>query len=557
MLTYLTRNKLASFLLAVNEGERQIEIIRQILCEQEDFEPYAAFKRIDRHKRGVLNAVDIKNFLEDNKVNFSELDCDIFVQRYDANGDGQLSYSEFLQGVLTLDNTVLRTVTTQRKNYDVGNGYLPYDIEYALSKVIAKEIEFYINLDAKKEELLNFHDFNYANAFAAIDKASCGTINYDNLRTFFKGQSIYPGDDEIIPMLRRLDKNDDGLITFDEFVASLEPISIILRSIANRRNASGGLVSPTKTSGRREASPTRRTASPSRRGGSPSRAENFTQSVSFASPEKRVGYPPRSGGSPLRKEASPYRKEASPRRREASPIRKEASPIKEAAQSLARRMEELENSLRTSSPLRVTSPVKNHKGQTSALESTIEGTASSSLRKSQIYKDFSRTQSKSPIRNASRQTLQTPEKGASVRSQHNSTQKNIKKTLNFDENVSHYILIQTLKQFIVLDKDLETSKQDLTLKSDFNLLDFFRTFDITNHGAVSCRELEAGLIKYGIYPNKEELHLLFKRLDVDNDNLLRFSDFAETFTPRQKEYANLLHNRNANTNESIVEVYKV
>lgn len=138
MLTYLTRNKLAAFLLAVNEGERQIEIIRQILCEQEDFEPYAAFKRIDRYKKGVLNAVDIKSFLEDNKINFSEHDCDIFVQRYDIDGDGQLAYSEFLQGVLTLDNTVLRTITTQRKNYDVGNGYLPYDVEYALSKVITK-----------------------------------------------------------------------------------------------------------------------------------------------------------------------------------------------------------------------------------------------------------------------------------------------------------------------------------------------------------------------------------------------------------------------------------
>lgn len=421
-----------------------------------------------------------------------------------------------------------------------------------------REIEFYIGLDAKKEELLNFQDFNYANAFAAIDKSSCGTINYDNLRMFFKGQSIYPGDDEIIPILRRLDKNDDGLITFDEFVQSLDPISIILRSIANRRNASGGLVSPTKTSVRREASPTRRTASPSRRVASPTRADSFAQSVSFASPEKRVGYPQRSGGSPLRKEASPYRKEASPRRREASPIRKEASPTrKEAAQSLAKRMEELESSLRTSSPLRMTSPTLNHKGQASVKESVLEATASSSLRKSQIYKDFSRTQSKSPIRNsASRQTLQTPEKGTSGRSQHNSAQKNIKKTLNFDENVSHYILIQTLKQFIALDKDLETTKQDLTLKSDFNLLDFFRTFDITNHGAVSCREFEAGLIKYGIYPNKEELHLLFKRLDTDNDNLLRFSDFAETFTPKQKEYANLLHNRNP-TNESIIEVYKV
>jgi len=133
----------------------------------------------------------------------------------------------------------------------------------------------------------------------------------------------------------------------------------------------------------------------------------------------------------------------------------------------------------------------------------------------------------------------------------------VKKGLKFEENVNHFLLIQTLKQFIVLDKDLEISKQDAALKSDFNLLDFFRTFDTISRTSISCKDFEVGMVKYGVYPNKEDLALLFKKMDVDDDGLLRFSDFAETFTPKQKEYSNLLHNRTPAHTETVVDIQKV
>lgn len=137
MMSYSTRHKLAQFLLELNEGERQIEIIRQILCEQEQFEPYAAFKRIDRLERGYLTARDLVHFLEDNKILHNEKNCSLFIQRYDQDGDGRLVYSEFLTAVITLDNQILRTVATQRPNYEVRpDEYLAYDVEYALTKLI-------------------------------------------------------------------------------------------------------------------------------------------------------------------------------------------------------------------------------------------------------------------------------------------------------------------------------------------------------------------------------------------------------------------------------------
>lgn len=45
----------------------------------------------------------------------------------------------FLPALLPYDNPDLRTVVTQRKVLDVPhNEFLPYEVEYALSRVIAK-----------------------------------------------------------------------------------------------------------------------------------------------------------------------------------------------------------------------------------------------------------------------------------------------------------------------------------------------------------------------------------------------------------------------------------
>ncbi len=50
MLSASSQAKFCELLLRISEEEREIEVIRQVLCEQSEFEPYAAFIRIDRNK---------------------------------------------------------------------------------------------------------------------------------------------------------------------------------------------------------------------------------------------------------------------------------------------------------------------------------------------------------------------------------------------------------------------------------------------------------------------------------------------------------------------------
>jgi len=136
MQTVELRKKLTALLLKINEGERQIEILRQALCEQDLFEPYAAFKRLEHYSKGSLNISDILKFLSESKITHIEEFCAAFIQRYDLDGDCKLKYSEFLNAVLPANNPVLRAAATQRANYGVGQDKtLPYQVEYALTRV--------------------------------------------------------------------------------------------------------------------------------------------------------------------------------------------------------------------------------------------------------------------------------------------------------------------------------------------------------------------------------------------------------------------------------------
>ena len=48
----------------VGETEMQIEFARQNLCKAQNFEPYAAFQRVDREDKGYILAKDVYRYMK-------------------------------------------------------------------------------------------------------------------------------------------------------------------------------------------------------------------------------------------------------------------------------------------------------------------------------------------------------------------------------------------------------------------------------------------------------------------------------------------------------------
>ena len=95
MISFSTKSKLANLIQTISEGERKLEAVRQVLSEQHLFEPYSAFRRIDRDRKGYLNLHDIKLFLRENKLFISEEAIFNVFCIYDINNDGKITYSKY------------------------------------------------------------------------------------------------------------------------------------------------------------------------------------------------------------------------------------------------------------------------------------------------------------------------------------------------------------------------------------------------------------------------------------------------------------------------------
>lgn len=80
------------------------------MAKQHGFEPWAAFKRIDRLGLGKICANDINEFLKDNMVDYiTEQECFHMFNFFDRDADGFLDFQDFLVMVLPNNDMILRS----------------------------------------------------------------------------------------------------------------------------------------------------------------------------------------------------------------------------------------------------------------------------------------------------------------------------------------------------------------------------------------------------------------------------------------------------------------
>lgn len=109
MLSDQTVDILKAFFIAVADHELTIEKQRQYLARLEEFEPYATFVRLDRNNNGYLTAHEIASFLRDNEFeDVSIEECELLIKFFDSDEDGVLNYTDYMQIVITCDDTYLR-----------------------------------------------------------------------------------------------------------------------------------------------------------------------------------------------------------------------------------------------------------------------------------------------------------------------------------------------------------------------------------------------------------------------------------------------------------------
>ena len=96
MLCEKTSTLVGEFFVKIARLEKKLEVIRQMLCEFDQFEPYSSFQRLDRSRNNFITAEDVFLFLKENQqTSFTEEQISAtFLKHYDYDQDGILCYAE-------------------------------------------------------------------------------------------------------------------------------------------------------------------------------------------------------------------------------------------------------------------------------------------------------------------------------------------------------------------------------------------------------------------------------------------------------------------------------
>ena len=96
MLSIETDKRLAKLMMQLAEGERTIEIARQVLSDLYDFDAYQIFKNLDIEGKNRIDAINIIEFLKNKGMYTSQDEAKLIILFYDQDFDGVLTYPEFI-----------------------------------------------------------------------------------------------------------------------------------------------------------------------------------------------------------------------------------------------------------------------------------------------------------------------------------------------------------------------------------------------------------------------------------------------------------------------------
>ena len=60
-------------------------------------------------------------------------------------------------------------------------------------------------------------------AFNTIDSRGQGFLKVEDLRTFIKAMNLYPSEKNLGLLFGRFDNDEDGVVSYDEFVTAITP----------------------------------------------------------------------------------------------------------------------------------------------------------------------------------------------------------------------------------------------------------------------------------------------------------------------------------------------
>ncbi|CAG9334623.1 unnamed protein product [Blepharisma stoltei] len=510
-----TERRLAEFFSTAASGELEVENARIALSENRDFDPYSAFKVLDRFSNGYLNYIDIKTFLENNRIFVSSQEIDMLISQYDSDSDGRLVLSDFHQLTLPSTNLVIRDIALNRS----GILRLSVDVEFLLVRLLDKEISLQRRLEAIRKDLELFPEFSIIKAFDTIDYPSSGFVTRDKIADFLRKNLISAFSDDIDAILRRFDVDSDERLSYSEFSDAVKATT---------------LTSYTRSPIRESPSRSRRHSSPLRRSQSPTRSPN--RSIDSSRFDASITRSP--GRSQLLTSSNGF--DRSLRSPSGIPEESEIVGVFRQQIDLDRDLESARRDLALCPDFTLIDAFNlfdlNNVGYVTQLEfeDTLRSLRVYPIKDevSLLFKHYSYVERRLTFTDFCK--IVTTKDLEYARLINNRIPQNLpryERQRTFSLSTEN-LLSRVMKLNLENETVAESLRQKLERRPLFSKTDAFQSVDRDRNGYITFNEFENLLQDYGIYVSRKDVENLMERYDKDKDGRVSYSEFLNEVTPK-------------------------
>ena len=205
------------FLLNLNEMDNSIENIRVKLYSSSNFVAQNLFDYLDRNSKKFLSLSDFKFFLRDNQITFSEKNLRKLIHNFDKNNDFSLNFDEFLGMIYPKKNKQVPNTHSEEEGLDSATKKI-------FCELLCAELNFVEKCFELSENVRNQKEFTAYEAFKEIVGEE-KYININNLKNYLNNKEVKLSDNDMNQLMFRIDKDNDGLISYEEFKDIFSPLS--------------------------------------------------------------------------------------------------------------------------------------------------------------------------------------------------------------------------------------------------------------------------------------------------------------------------------------------
>ena len=222
----MIRNEVSDFIQVLIDHikmNRQIEAVKNNLALRRDFEVNQVFKGFDKYDLGIITCQDFENEVKCLGVQIRTEDVALLFRNVSRMQDNRVRFADFVDLITPKSEEYARILKSRAGSDRVFE--MSKETVGILGNAWALIVECEVLAERHRQRLARQEDFNSFSTFNALDKDHNGYITSMEFAEMLKQFSVPFNLKDLQSIMQKFDKNNDGRVSYSEFIEELTPKS--------------------------------------------------------------------------------------------------------------------------------------------------------------------------------------------------------------------------------------------------------------------------------------------------------------------------------------------